>query len=209
MRDTSEARLVFICSPGDTEQILACEETGEEVMVVGWEPGRADYARKINLGFHRTDEEWVFLAADDLAFSPGWAVEAVTVGERKSVGVVGTQDNGNALVKKGLQSTHSLVRRTYIEVFGGSLDGPGLVYSEAYDHQYVDLELVEVAKSRGEWAFAKRSLVEHLHPRWHKAEMDSTYEKAMRATKEDVRLYQQRMRGLRRGRTRPVRRAAL
>jgi hypothetical protein len=209
LRATSEVRLVFLCSPGDTEQILACEETGEEVMVVGWDPGRADFARKTNLGFRETSEEWVFLGADDLVFTQGWDVEAVKTGDKKNAGVVGTQDNGNPMVKKGLRSTHSLVRRTYIEVCGGSLDGPGSVYSEVYDHQWVDCELVDVAKARGEWAFAKNSVVEHNHPHWRKAEMDDTYRKATRESREDMLLFQRRMKALRRGRARPARHAAL
>ncbi len=33
--------------------------------------------------------------------------------------------------------------------------------------------------ARGEFAFARRSHVEHMHPSWKKAEMDSTYERAL------------------------------
>jgi hypothetical protein len=55
------------------------------------------------------------------------------------------------------------------------------------------MELVEVAKRRGEWAFAKRAVVEHFHPHWGNADSDPTYIKAMRSTAHDRRLYMQRM----------------
>jgi hypothetical protein len=53
---------------------------------------------------------------------------------------------------------------------------------------------VQTAIRRGQWAFCKRSLVEHLHPVWRKGEFDETYEKAFRETQEDNRLYMRRMR---------------
>jgi hypothetical protein len=61
------------------------------------------------------------------------------------------------------------------------------------------MELVEVAKRRNEWAFAKRAVVEHFHPHWGNAESDQTYVKAMRSTNHDRRLYMHRM-GLTRSR---------
>jgi hypothetical protein len=66
------------------------------------------------------------------------------------------------------------------------------VVHEGYSHQWVDTELVETAMARGQWAFAKDSHVEHLHPFWHKGEMDATYEKALSTTRFDHRLYGQR-----------------
>jgi hypothetical protein len=47
---------------------------------------------------------------------------------------------------------------------------------------------------RGQWAFAKDSRVEHLHPMWHKAEMDETYKKALSTSHEDHRIFMQRSR---------------
>jgi hypothetical protein len=67
------------------------------------------------------------------------------------------------------------------------------VLFEGYDHQYVDTEFITVARKRREWAFARRSVVEHFHPHWGLAETDSTYKKAMRSTGADLRLYKQRM----------------
>jgi hypothetical protein len=194
LRSTSDCRLLFICSPNDVEQIAACHATKEMTIVSDWQPGRADFARKTDLGFDYTDEDWIFCGADDLEFHSGWLEEAIRVGERHNAGVVGTQDTANPSVKRGIHSTHPLVRRSYIEEHGGTFDGTGKIYSHAYDHQFVDNDLCEVAKARGQWAFAKRSVVKHLHPAWGTAPTDSTYEKAVRATSADRALFVQRMR---------------
>jgi hypothetical protein len=191
----SDYRLVFICSPGDDEQIAACKQTEADVLVASWEPGHADFSKKINAAFAHTEEPWVFQGADDIRFSDGWDTEAIRVGNARNAGWVGTNDLGNPDVKRGNHSTHSLIRRAYIEEFGsGTFDNTGLVFSEAYDHQWADNDAVQTAMHRGRWAFAKRSIVEHTHPHWGKATMDATYEKATRATDADRRLYQQRMR---------------
>jgi hypothetical protein len=48
-----------------------------------------------------------------------------------------------------------------------------------------DTELIATAQMRHQWTFAKASHVEHLHPMWHKSEMDATYEKALSTPSED------------------------
>ena len=210
LRSTSVAPVTFICSPDDRQTIEACVKTGEYVIVADWEPGKADYARKINLAFRGCHEEWVFTGASDLVFHADWDVHAMLVGRKTGAGVIGTQDTRNPSVKRGIQSTHSLVRREYIEEFGAAtFDHSGAIYSEAYDHQFIDIELVETAKLRGRWAFAKRSTVEHTHPHWGTAPSDDTYVKAMRQTTQDRRLYLQRIKRCERHHARNLRRAAL
>ena len=209
LRAYSHAPVLFLCSPNDRDAIVACNQTGEDVLVVDWQPGRGDYAAKINLGYRETEEPWVFTGASDLVFRPDWDIHALVVGERTGAGVIGTQDGHNPMVKRGLQSTHSLVSRDYIQEMGGTFDDTGAIYSETYDHQFIDLELVKTAKLRGRWAFSKRSLVEHLHPHWGTADNDDTYRKAMRQTTQDRRLYVARMKRCERAHARNVRRAAL
>ena len=191
-------QIVFLCSPGDNKEHLACMETEADVDIVGFENGPGDWAKKINHGFSITDGEFCLLAADDLKFHPGWDFEVLKVAEETGVGVIGTNDLGNATVMRGLHSTHPLVRRSYV-LEQGTIDEPGKCLHEGYSHQWVDTELIETAKMRQQWAFAKDSIVEHLHPFWSdprtgqkKAKMDSTYEKALSTTKEDHALYQQR-----------------
>lgn len=199
----SEARVhlraVFLLSPGDireTEAVATAtvEHGGDRVASFAMvEPaGPGDYARKINRGVAQTDEEWVFLAADDLCFCPAWADAAVHAGTRSRRRVVGTNDLGNERVTRGEASTHTLVHRTYAEQ-GATFDRqPGVLLHEGYDHNFVDDELVLVARRRMEFVTASRSMVEHLHPHWGKARWDATYTRGQERFDDDRRLFGER-----------------
>lgn len=186
-------RVLFVCSVGDTDEIREVEKSGCDHIVREF-PDRGQYAAKVNTAYRESTEEWVFCGADDLEFHAGWDVNAIQTGDRQNAGVVGTQDTFNPLVVKGRQSTHSLVRRSYIEQFGGTYDNTGEIYSETYSHQWVDVEMVETAKARRQWAFCKSSVVKHNHPHWGQGQMDDTYRKATRDTAQDMALYVERMR---------------
>lgn len=188
--------LWFIVSESDTEVLEAAHNSGEDFVVVRHAPGPGDYARKINAAFSGTDADWVLLGASDIHLHDGWAKNAIEMGDAYGVGVVGTNDLGNPTVLRGLHSTHPLVRRSYIDERGGGWDGPGVVYHEGYEHQYVDTELVTAAQARGQWVFCHESKVEHMHPYWHKAEMDSTYEIALARGAHDARLFRARSRAV-------------
>ncbi len=188
-------RIVWVVSPGDDLQRQACLDHGD-VIETTWDPGRGDFARKVNLAYRLTDEPWIFQAADDLRFHPGWDTAAMEVAE-SGARVIGTNDLHNPVVKAGTHSTHTFIHRTYIDDPGASLDGPGSVFSEAYSHQNVDNELVAVAKARGEWAFSHESLVEHRHPFWiDRRLMDATYEKGLKEWRQDGMLFRRRMRNV-------------
>lgn len=188
--------LRFYCSPGDREASEMCAWTALSdsrvtVKVVDWDPGPADWAKKINLGYLETSEEFMLLGATDLRFHPGWDTAALEVAEQTGAGLIGTNDLGNATVMRGHHSTHPLVRRSYIEAYG-TIDEDDKILHEGYCHQWVDTELCETAMARGQWAFAKNSHVEHLHFMWGKSERDATYDKALSTTREDNRLYGKR-----------------
>lgn len=159
-----QARVLFALSPHDHEVRRAVQAAGRQYITVAHQP-RGDYARKINTGFRHTHEPLIFCAADDLLFHPGW-YEAACAHLKPGIGVVGTNDLGSPRVIRGEHSTHSLVVRDYINEFGGTADRPGEVLHEGYVHEYVDDELVGVAKARSAWAFAADSHVEHRHPNW-------------------------------------------
>lgn len=188
---TTEHKVIFITSPGDDETVREVLKLGLKPLRARWKPGKADYAKKINLAYSKSKAEWFFQAATDLVFYAGWDTAAIVVG-RRGAGVIGTNDLGNPDVKKGRHSTHSLIARRYIEEYGGTADNSGAVFSEAYDHQYCDNEFIETATRRGQFVFARRSVVEHIHPHWGKADDDATYEKAMRQTLEDRKLFMTR-----------------
>jgi hypothetical protein len=151
-----------------------------------------DYAKKINIGVATTTEEWIFLAADDLKFWPGWADEAIRVARESNAQVIGTNDLGNAQVKRGIHSTHTLVHRSYVE--RGTVDDPSRLLHEGYHHNWVDAEFIETAKVRGQFVHASRSIVEHLHPHWRKSEIDETYKLGLSRYEQDRQLFRQRER---------------
>jgi glycosyltransferase involved in cell wall biosynthesis len=154
-------------------------------------PECGNYAKKINKTLQYVDAHYIFTGADDLHWHPNWlsmAEEAMLRG----VGVIGTNDLGHPRVYAMHEtSTHSLVRRSYIEEFG-TIDEPGKVLHEGYVHEFVDDELVGTAKYRNAWAFAHGSLVEHMHPIWGKATWDATYEDQGRRMNESRALYAER-----------------
>ncbi len=190
---TTPYKVWFLCSLGDPEQVAECDNTGEEVVLVTGPAGRADYARKMNAGFTLTSQPFLFLAADDIQFLPGWDTESLWVAEETGAGVIGVDDLFNPGVSAGHFSTHPLVRRSYIEEQGGCLEGPGVLVSPQYDHNCTDLELAELAQSRGQWAFAPKAKVQHLHP-GYATNVDATYKKGRRFYARDRQTFLRRQR---------------
>lgn len=186
-----EHRILFLCTQFDYLEINAVAETDADRSIVLWDAGPGDWAKKINQGYRLTRFPYMLLGADDLRFHGGWDTEVLRVAEETGAGVIGTNDLGNATVMRGLHSTHPLVRRSYIDE-QGTIDEQGKVLHEGYHHQWVDTELIETAKMRHQWAFAKASHVEHMHPFWRKGEMDATYEKALSTSAEDHQHFQAR-----------------
>lgn len=180
---TVDHTVMFVCTDGDTDVIDAARSSGARLEVIGPNT-RGDYAKKINHGFRHSDEPFVFLAADDLRFHPRWFEEAVHEFRHPWIGVVGTQDLANRRVLHGLHSTHSLVRRAYIDEHG-TIDEDGKVLHEGYIHEFVDDELVQTAKHRKAFAFAARSVVEHLHPMVGKAPSDALYARQQTRMRRD------------------------
>lgn len=193
-RETASAldEIHFLCSPGDDAQIEACLQSGQHTLIVEWKAGPADYARKMNYGFRMTERPLLLLGADDITFTPGWREAALACGS--GYGVIGTNDMASRHVMNGRTSTHPLVRRSYIEVYGGSYDGPGTLIHEGYDHNFSERELVELAKRRGEWVFCRHAVIRHRHPLWKTTEWDDTYRKAMAGYEADARLFSDRRR---------------
>lgn len=192
---TVRARIVFIRSPGDTDTGLEIDRAGAGHIVHDEEPGHANFAKKIALGYALTDEPWLFQAADDVRFEPGWDTALMACAERTGALVLGTDDGGNPTVIAGKHSTHSMIARSYIEDPGASMDGAGTVFSTAYGHQYVDTELVQLAMHRRVWAFCREARVTHLHPFWvGRNAMDDTYRRGLKTSQQDHRIYLRRSR---------------
>lgn len=189
-----QVEVVFVCSPNDHVEIAAVQKMELDPLVAQWPPGPGDYARKINHAARYAIGElgvtWVFTGADDLRFHPGWLAASVRRHVRTGALVVGTNDLGNPYVMRGLYATHLFVHREWVA--RGTVDEPGLVFHEGYDHNCVDTELVETAKARRQFAFARDAHVEHLHPSWKKAVDDATYRKGRKNHHADRQLLNQR-----------------
>jgi GT2 family glycosyltransferase len=149
------------------------------------------FAEKVNYAYRVTDEPWLFLVGDDVQFHPGWLDHAQHAA-RDGAHVIGTNDLHNPRVTSGEHATHLLIRRNYIDERGASWDGPKVVCHEGYRHNFVDDEIVKVAKQRGVWVFAEHSKVEHLHPLWGLAENDDTYRLGQSRVGADNALWKQR-----------------
>lgn len=180
--------VLFVCTANDHAEQDAVTATGCEWVNAGpWQPG--DYMRKVNLGITLTTEPLVFLAADDLRFRNRW-LEHAAAELTDEHHVVGTNDLGNRRVVRGEHSTHSLLTRAYAE--RGTIDEPAKVLHEGYHHNFCDDEFVATARHRGAFTVAKRSVVEHLHPHWRKADDDDTYRLGQRYFARDRRLFESR-----------------
>lgn len=180
-------RVLFICNPDDQGEIRAIEAEGGEYLIHD-----GNYASKINAGFEATDEEFLFMAADDLKFWPDWFKRAHCC-MVPGTDVVGTNDIANPRVMTGQHSTHTLFRRSYIEEHG-TIDEEGKVLHEGYVHEYCDDEFIETAMARGVYAHAFDAIVEHLHPMVDKAPDDATYRLGRRHTRVSRKLFHQRRR---------------
>lgn len=180
-------RILFLADEGDASEIRTLERAGADYLICG-----GNYAAKINRGCRETSEPYIFTAADDLEFHPGWYSRALGY-MSDTVRVVGTNDLCNQRTMLGQHSTHTLIARDYIEETGGVVDeGPGTVLHEGYAHEYTDDEFIGTAMSRGVYAHAFDSLVEHLHPLVNKAPDDTTYQTGRARTPESRRLFMER-----------------
>lgn len=191
-------RLLFLCSLGDGPEIAACRRACAGVSwatadVCPWPAMPGDWAKKLNYAISGSDEPFILCGADDLAFHQGWAGAALLCAELTGAGVIGTNDLHNPRVVRGQHSTHPLLTRSYTQL--GGIDG-GPVLHEGYSHQYVDDELVAVAKARRSWTFCDDALVEHLHPYFDGAPQDATYRRGQdpERTRADLVLHQRRRR---------------
>jgi glycosyltransferase involved in cell wall biosynthesis len=159
LRAVNETRLVgSFDSTNDGTALLHIVERGD--------PTRT-YAENVNVGVKSTEGSFVCIVGDDVEFTPGWieaAREASTRGD-----VIGTNDSEpgrtrNPDVAAGRHADHFLIRRTYIETQGASLEGPGVLASETYHHWFTDKEIVELAKARRVYVHADDCRIIHHHP---------------------------------------------
>lgn len=185
------ATVYFVCDPDDLAEIEAVQAAGANVIIS--QRGHT-YAAKANVALDCTDEPWIFLCGDDVRFHPGWLDEARKLSDRFDV--IGTNDTTgpvkNPDVASGRHSDHCFFRRAYVDTYGASLDGPGTIASEEYEHWFVDKEQVGLAKARNVFTPCLSSVVEHLHPGYDGKPRDEVYMKAMEASERDAKRWEAR-----------------
>ncbi len=185
------ARVLFVASPEDREELAALAGLDHLVTEQRRRPG--DWASKINLGYRATTEEWIVCCGDDVHFHPKWDHHIRLKAELTGKRVIGTSDMNPAADRKGLYSPHPAVHRSYADE-EGTVEGPGAVVWDGYDHNYPDRELAATAIWRGEWAFCRRAVLQHLHPCFKGEPNDATYKLGMRNFGRDGRLFRTRSR---------------
>lgn len=156
-------------------------------------------AEKWNAGFDLTTEPWVLCTGDDTRPHKGWLDAARKLSA--DFDVIGTNDTANGVknpkVANGSHADHFFVRRAYVDKYGASLNGPGILAPEEYNHWYCDMEIVKLAKARGVFTPCLDSIVEHLHPGYDGDEdarrADPTYMKAVEHQVEDAETFKDRL----------------
>jgi hypothetical protein len=184
---TGPQTVYLVCTADRPADIASAEATGAEVIVLDGPREPGDWARKINTAYRATTEPILVLLGDDVTPRPGWHNEVANA-YTQGFGVIGTQDLGNRRVLAGIHSTHPAVARWYADQHG-TVDGPGAIVSEVYDHNFPDQELVETAKARGAWTFCNTAVLEHNHPHWGKSATDDIYALGRARFHDDARTY--------------------
>jgi hypothetical protein len=147
------------------------------------------YAEAVN-GAELTGD-WIFLAADDVRFHPGWDTEAMDCHNITGMMVIGTNDLHHPEVVAGRGSTHWFVKKEYLDTYGGTMDRSYPVLFN-YKHNYVDAEFIETAKAHKQFISCSKSVVEHMHPAWGLGEMDEAYQKNIDTSAEDALTFESR-----------------
>ncbi len=183
---SSPHRVLFICDPSDTAEQDAIAMVGGQMISPG-----GSYAAKIRAGVQATDEPVVFLGADDLRFHPGW-LEACCAVMAAGAQVVGVNDGIRRRRGRRDHATHFLMTREY--ALQPAIDGGPGPLSEAYDHSFVDDELIATATRRGVYAYAPHAVVEHRHWMNDTAPDDDTYRRGRANFHADREMFAERSR---------------
>lgn len=181
---TPDARLLFICDPGDRAEQDAIAMAGGEMISPG-----GGYAAKINAGVRATCEPYVLLGADDVRPHRGWfeTARSAMVGGVQVVGI-------NDLIQRPDRPEHAphfLLTRAAAEL--PCLDGRSGPLCEGYGAWWCDDELIATATKRGMYAYARDAVVEHVgHPMTGGPD-DETYRRGRALARVDGRLFRKRM----------------
>jgi hypothetical protein len=131
------------------------------------------FPHKMNVGVADATKDLILPGGDDMYFRKGWYEKVLKEFQDPAIQVVGTNEL-TAKTKSGDHSNFPVVRRSYIEDPGSSWGQKGLLFFEGYHHNFVETEVISLARARGAWKFAHDSIIEHHHPNWGTRERDET-----------------------------------
>jgi glycosyltransferase involved in cell wall biosynthesis len=140
---------------------------------------------------HTRGEDYVFLAADDYLFHPGWLPPALAMMAQVD-GVVTIND----LFDGEQVGAGPMFSRNYISTCSGVFDEPNVLQHRGYHHGYADIETIQTAIERGRFAWCRDGIVEHLRYNSGKpgaCEYDETYRDLEEHYSTDLELFQIRM----------------
>lgn len=191
-------------SNGDVHAIIVHDHLDDAVVgypatTVDTRQDATSYADKVNVALGHSDADFVLVVGDDVEFTDGWYQAARDVSPFADV--IGTNDSEEGRVRNpdvaaGRHADHFLIRRSYIDDEGSSLDGPGVVMPTAYRHWFVDREVIELAKARGVFKMAPECRIIHHHPGYEGDEdarrADPVYMTAVDHSDDDARTWRSR-----------------
>lgn len=184
VESTDDYRIVVIAEKGECADAAKSLGTVEVLEDTG-----GTWAQRINHGFRWTTEPYIFTAADDLRFTPGW-FPAVMREMDKFPGSSGCIAVNDLLNPNGV---HFVIARSYVNSLGGCLDEPGVVCHEGYRHAYVDDEVRATAIFHDRWGgVVKDAIVEHMHPGIGKAPTDEIYKIGEASMTQGLQVYASR-----------------
>jgi len=125
--------------------------------------------------------DWYVLGSDDQIYKDNWLAEALKVAHETGAQVIGLND-GHTNIDN--YAPHFIMSESFID-----FEMSGYMVPPEYKTWWFDREICERAASTGMYAPAWKAMVEHCHPDWGTAELDSTYKEAMINRDMDKALY--------------------
>lgn len=191
-----KVEILFVTDKSCVDEINEINKFSGPITIGIADENTISWAKRINWGINYSllnyklleKSTWILCGADDIVFHDNWFEEAEKFATDFS-GVIGTNDLGNHACINGIHTTHPIVSRHYVENFGTIDNEKNKLCHEGYDHNFVDLELVQTAKKRNAWKHNANCKIEHNHPAWNKAANDDIYIKGQAKLSNDRNLW--------------------
>lgn len=184
---SKKAKLYFVVSPADIDTLQEINQLWDNYEFELLECG-GEYRECINYGYLMTKEPFIFCGADDILFTQDWDIKLLKVMEDEKIGVTGGIDDW-LCSKSGVHISHPLVRREYIRNYGGCFNRKNVIYNPLMSHYQIDIELEQLAWTRGMIRVCQDCVIHHNHFVNHKVEEDETYRKSKKSFDKDMEEY--------------------